>query len=65
LVATKGHYLELGNIINVYTPNYPEVTGKHRIVSKSIKTGGTAPLCTLKLSKEIGSVSSILSNVIN
>tara|TARA_Y100000310_G_C20672463_1_gene811055 strand:- start:1211 stop:2245 length:1035 start_codon:yes stop_codon:yes gene_type:complete len=64
LVANKGHYLELGNIINVYTPNFPEVTGKHRIVSKSVKSGSAAPVCTLKLSKEIGNVSTILSNVI-
>ena len=52
LTTSKGHYLDIGNVIQLNTPNHPEISGKHRIKAKSIKAGGTDMLCTLTLNKE-------------
>jgi pyridoxine 5'-phosphate synthase PdxJ len=52
LNTNKGHYLEIGNVINLVTPEYPELTGKHRILSKSVQCGGSKVSCKLKLSRE-------------
>ena len=52
LTTSKGHYLDIGNIVQLNTPNHPELTGKHRIKAKSIKAGGTDMTCTLTLNKE-------------
>tara|TARA_R100000005_G_C4988925_1_gene196672 strand:- start:627 stop:1652 length:1026 start_codon:yes stop_codon:yes gene_type:complete len=49
--TNKGHYLEIGNVINVQTSEHPELTGKHRIVSKVIGVGSKTS-CTLGLSKD-------------
>jgi len=57
LTTSKGHYLELGNVINISTP---EISGKHRILSKSISCGSKVT-CKLKLSKE----APVLSDFIN
>ena len=57
LTTSKGHYLDIGNVIYVFTPNHPEISGKHRIKAKSIKAGGTDMLCTLTLNKEVPIVS--------
>ena len=51
ITTNKGHYLELGNVIKIQTYEHPELTGKHRIVSKSIGVGGKTT-CTLGLSKD-------------
>jgi len=53
LTTSKGHYLDIGNVIQLNTPNYPEISGKHRIKAKSIKAGGRDMLCTLTLNKEV------------
>ena len=50
--ATKGHYLNIGNVVYVSIPDYPEVSGKHRIVSKSVNYSKGNIKCSLKLSKE-------------
>mgnify|MGYP003642006269 FL=1 len=67
--ATKGHYLNIGNVVYISTPDYPEVTGKHRIVSKSVSYSRGNVSCDLQLSKEspkfneyVG-ISSNLSNI--
>ena len=52
ITSSKGHYLDIGNVIQLNTPNHPDITGKHRIKAKSIKAGGTDMLCTLTLNKE-------------
>ena len=52
LTTSKGHYLDIGNIVQLNTPNHPELTGKHRIKAKSIKAGGTDMTCVLTLNKE-------------
>ena len=51
ITTNKGHYLELGNVIKLQTYEHPELTGKHRIVSKSIGVGSKTT-CTLGLSKD-------------
>ncbi len=50
--VTKGHYLEIGNTINLSLREYPEITGKHRIVAKKINITKTAITCLLTLSKD-------------
>jgi len=49
--VSKGHYLEIGNVVQVNTPNYPDIIGKHRIVSKTISVGGKGVICSLQLNK--------------
>lgn len=60
LTTSKGHYLDIGNVILINTPNHPEITGKHRIKAKSIKVGGADMFCTLTLNKEGPSVNDYL-----
>lgn len=62
LTTNKGHYLEIGNVINLQTPEHPELIGKHRIVSKDIKISKSKVICNLSLNKEAPSVSSYLSS---
>ena len=52
LTTTKGHYLGIGNIVSVSVSDYPEITGKHRIVSKQITCSKGGVTCTLQLAKE-------------
>jgi hypothetical protein len=61
LTTSKGHYLELGNVINISTP---EISGKHRILSKSVSCGSKVT-CKLKLSKEAPVLSDFISDFIN
>ena len=49
--TNKGYYLELGNVVKLQTYEHPELTGKHRIISKSISVGSKVT-CTLGLSKD-------------
>ena len=37
LTTSKGHYLDIGNVIQLNTPNHPEISGKDRIKAKTIK----------------------------
>ena len=62
LDATKGHYLNIGNIVNISTPDYVEINGKHRIVSKQVTCSSTNVSCNLQLSKEKPLLSDYLSN---
>tara|TARA_R100000278_G_C5463334_1_gene161730 strand:- start:41 stop:1081 length:1041 start_codon:yes stop_codon:yes gene_type:complete len=50
--ATKGHYLNIGNVVNLTTPDYVEMNGKHRIVSKQVTCSTNNISCNLQLSKE-------------
>jgi len=52
ITTTKGHYLNIGNVVYISVPDYPEVNGKHRIVSKKVTTGKSSISCNLQLSKE-------------
>ena len=52
LTVNKGHYLEIGNVITIHTPEYPELIGKHRIMSKDVSVSGNGMKCNLKLSRE-------------
>ena len=52
LTTSKGHYLEIGNIVNLNVTEYPELIGKHRILSKDISVSDKKITCKLKLSKE-------------
>jgi len=61
LDATKGHYLNIGNVVVLNTPDYPEVNGKHRIVSKQISCSNSNISCKLQLSKEKPILSDYLS----
>ncbi len=61
ITVNKGHYLELGNVINLQTPSHPKLTGKHRIVSKSVSAGKSIK-CQLGLSKEAPQVSDYINN---
>ena len=60
ITTSKGHYLEIGNIINIYTPEHPELIGKHRIVTKNVDCGGGKISCKFKLDKEGPEVSDYL-----
>jgi len=62
ITVNKGYYLEIGNVIQLYTPEKPELTGKHRIVSKSLSVSASKMSCTLKLSKETPEVSEFISS---
>lgn len=48
ITVNKGHYLEIGNVIQLQLLEHPELTGKHRIISKSIDN----MKCILGLSKD-------------
>ena len=60
--VNKGYYLEIGNVINLYTPEHPELTGKHRIMGKSISVSNSGCTGQLKLSKESPQLSDYLSS---
>tara|TARA_R100000315_G_C5210458_1_gene124914 strand:- start:92 stop:1123 length:1032 start_codon:yes stop_codon:yes gene_type:complete len=62
LNATKGHYLNIGNVISIRTPDYPEFNGKHRIVSKTVSCSRSGVNCDLQLSKESPLISDYLRN---
>ena len=62
ITTSKGHYLEIGNIINLSTPEHPELTGKHRIMSKTLTVGKSKITCKLKLNKEAPQVSDFISS---
>tara|TARA_R100000655_G_scaffold46822_2_gene83789 strand:- start:37 stop:1065 length:1029 start_codon:yes stop_codon:yes gene_type:complete len=52
ITVNKGHYLDIGNIIVLDTPDFEYLSGKHRIVSKSLNVSDTKVSCTFGLSKE-------------
>jgi hypothetical protein len=52
LETNKGHYLNIGNVVYISIPDYTEVSGKHRIVSKQVSYSKGNVKCSLKLSKE-------------
>ena len=58
--ATKGHYLNIGNVIFLNNREYPEVTGKHRIVSKQVTCSQQSVSCRLQLAKERPTVSEFI-----
>ena len=62
ITVSKGYYLEIGNVINLNTPEHPELTGKHRIIGKTIDVKKTGCTCKLKLNKEPPQVSDFLSS---
>ena len=62
LDTTKGHYLDIGNVVFVFVQDYPEITGKHRIVSKSVNCSKAAVTCKLQLAKERPQLSEYFSN---
>ena len=51
IVVNKGLHLDIGNVIVLNLPEHPELTGKHRIVSKNLSVGSKIK-CTLGLNKE-------------
>jgi len=60
LTVNKGHYLEIGNVITIHTPEYPELIGKHRIMSKNVSVSGNGMKCNLKVSRESAFLSDYL-----
>jgi len=62
LDVSKGHYLSIGNVVFVNTREYPEQSGKQRIVSKQITCSGSTVTCRLQLSKERPQLSEFLSS---
>jgi len=62
LDTTKGHYLNIGNVVTVSTPDYPEINGKHRIVSKQVTSSVNNISCKLQLAKESPQLSEYLSS---
>jgi len=52
IITSKGHYLEIGNVINLSLSEYSELSGKHRILGKSISLSSSSVKCTLTLNKE-------------
>ncbi len=62
ITVSKGYYLEIGNVINLNTPEHPELTGKHRIVGKSLSINKSGCTCKFKLNKEPPQVSDYISS---
>ncbi len=62
ITVNKGFYLEIGNVVQLSTPEHPELTGKHRIVSKTVSISNSKISCKLKLSKEAPEVSDFINN---
>ena len=62
LTVNKGYYLEIGNVIELYTPEHPELTGKHRVISKNISVTGGVMKCQLGLNKESPQISDYISS---
>ena len=56
IIVNKGHDLEIGNVINLQIPEHPELTGKHRVISKSISVDSKTK-CTLGLDREAPQIS--------
>ena len=52
LDTTKGHYLGLGNVVNVHVTNRPEQSGKFRILSKQVTCSNSGVTCQLQVGKE-------------
>lgn len=50
--VNKGHYLDIGNVIVLDVPDFDYLSGKHRIMSKSLAVSNSGMNCSLKLSKE-------------
>jgi hypothetical protein len=50
--VSKGHYLDIGNVISIDVPDFDYLSGKHRIISKNINVSSSGVKCTFKLSKE-------------
>ena len=50
--VTKGHYLNIGNVIFLNVRDYPEQSGKQRIVSKQVTCSNSQVTCRLQLAKE-------------
>ena len=57
LSVNKGHYLNIGNVIYINVRDYPEQTGKHRIVSKQVTCSNSSITCSLQLAKEKPTIS--------
>ena len=60
--VSKGHYLEIGNVINLQLSEHPELTGKHRIVGKKIQVSGSKMSCSLDLNKDAPTLSNYLQS---
>tara|TARA_Y100001938_G_C8064736_1_gene419533 strand:+ start:701 stop:1735 length:1035 start_codon:yes stop_codon:yes gene_type:complete len=60
--TTKGHYLNIGNVVFLNVREYPNETGKHRIVSKQVTCTDSGVTCTLQLAKERPQLSEYLSS---
>ena len=60
ITVSKGHYLDIGNVVNLQIPEHPELTGKHRIVGKSVNVSGAKFSCVLKLNKDAPNLSAYL-----
>jgi len=52
ITVNKGHYLGLGNVIALDVPDYEYLSGKHRIVSKTLVVSKNKMTCKFGLSKE-------------
>tara|TARA_R100001443_G_scaffold22343_1_gene34583 strand:+ start:989 stop:2026 length:1038 start_codon:yes stop_codon:yes gene_type:complete len=61
ITVNKGYELDIGNVIVLQTPEHPELTGKHRIISKNL-TAGKSMKCTLGLNKEAPQISDYMSS---
>lgn len=60
--VSKGFYLEIGNVINLQTPEHPDLTGKHRIKGKKVNCSGNKITCSLTLNKELPSINDYLQS---
>ena len=65
ITTNKGHYLDIGNVVNLYLPDYPSIKGKHRIIGKNISYSKSGLKCSLKLSKEEQRISDYLVTLEN
>ena len=62
ITVDKGYYLDIGNVISIQIPSFPEVNGKHRIMAKTLNISKAGLSCTLKLNKELPQVENYLSS---
>ena len=51
LTVDKGHYLDIGNAVNIYLHDNETIRGKHRIVSKTLTGSPRGTMCSLSLNK--------------